>query len=233
MFPVLCATNEDHPEPSGLLPSLGRIVHTLATPNGAFAINATYFWDEVLLPELQALNAITEIFPTKSYVMAHPYGSVDSGPRLYIGYDPEYPDESDEYYSFHWVEDSDSGLFYLRRLGVERDVVAKDAREHKKDGSMVKVEVVAYSTGELNTYLLGASPQLLTRWAGSAITSLDCVQPWERRISIQGESTFIWRTEQLERLRGGSLLDWFQTTSYRERTEGEGRLRDRFSHDAR
>lgn len=98
---ALMTNNESPPSPASL-PYSGTFVNDTDDRGGAFCMRVQEFWVKWFLPLMQVLNKSTEIYPTKPYANAHGDGSCEVAPRFYIGYNPEHPDLTDPYFSFHF-----------------------------------------------------------------------------------------------------------------------------------
>jgi hypothetical protein len=135
------------PTPAVSLPAMEQVVNAMTNPNRTVLMSPEDFWPD-LLSELQILNSITEIFPVKPYVMAHPYGSVDAGPRLYVGYNPYHPLGSESYFKFDPKITPDwDGNLYMTWDGDFLTSTEEDFMEHGMEGSKVKDEVSAQTEG--------------------------------------------------------------------------------------
>ncbi|KAB2569531.1 hypothetical protein DBV05_g11796 [Lasiodiplodia theobromae] len=96
---LLMTDNIPPPSPSGL-PYSGTFVDATDNHQGTFCMNKAQFWDSWLLPLLQEINAMTEVYPAKPYVDANWDGSGVVGPRYYIGYNPDHRSSTDPYFQF-------------------------------------------------------------------------------------------------------------------------------------
>lgn len=80
--------------------------------------------------------------------MAHPYGSVDAGPSLYVGYNPYHPLWSESYFKFDpKVTLDQGGNLYMTWLGGCFKSMKKDVKQHIVNESEGIDEVSAQSMG--------------------------------------------------------------------------------------